>query len=65
MAVIYDKLIRDYMGTPAGTFIQVLDKRYHELVVSGHFAKDSEDAIGLKKKKVKKNPAAPAAEDNK
>ncbi len=50
MGVIADKLIKEYNGTPAGTVIQVLDKKHKELTEQGYFEEDSLTVAENKKK---------------
>jgi len=61
MGVIAGKLLKEYQGVPAGTVIQVLDKKYKELAETG-FLPELDEVEEAKKKPSKKNKAAEDAE---
>lgn len=57
MGVIRAKLIKEYNGTPAGEYIQVLEQRYKEMIVTGHFAEEDQEVAEAKKKPKRKEVA--------
>jgi len=55
MGVVRVKLIKEYKGTPAGEYIQVLDELHKHLMEIGVCA-DPDPELKELKKKSKKNP---------
>lgn len=63
MGVRSAKLKKDLGETPAGTTIQVLDKKFWQLVETGHFDAPTPEEEEAEKKSVKSPVVADAAHE--